>query len=325
MKFGNRHIFDLFAFLSVAVTCADSLRSDRSNTKDREEQEGNPSLLKPNVNLIKSQRKLERCHDNDIYHIHMSETKNHLLEFLKGEKDENPTLLWIGCSLDRYQIVSVCSLLGGKIDRIFPDGATGDRPAAIACSSPHINLGYLQIFGMHQRCNGEAADAVDPRKFNNEADHIRTLLPELLEKMVSTPTHVQIGSNLWDLSPGCNNNLGVAESFQKLYVQGMHEVYEAVYEILPSSTQISWRTGMPVHTAYSNTAKGRKLENQEVLNRLVEQEVQSSLQEMGSFLDHWSVVRKAPTDCCMMQDGRHYPPCSSYAFFNNWLDGIYSS
>uniref|UniRef100_A0A7S3L4L4 Carbonic anhydrase n=1 Tax=Amphora coffeiformis TaxID=265554 RepID=A0A7S3L4L4_9STRA len=324
MKFANTYVFHLFVAIYPALTCADRLGSAQGNTDRLEEKARDPSP-KPHFNLIKSQKKLERCHENEIYHTHMSETKNHLLDILQGEKEENPTLLWIGCSLDRYQIVSVCSLLGGKIERMFPDGAVGERAAAISCRSPHMNLGYVQIFGMHQRCNDEAADAVDPRKFDTEADHIRALLPELLEKMGSIPTHVQVGSNLWDLSPGCNNMLGIPESFQKLYVQGMHEMYEAVFEILPPESHISWRSGMPVDTSYSDMAKGRKLENQETLNRLVEQEVHGSLRDMGSFLDHWSVVRKAPTDCCMMKDGRHYVTCSSYAFFNNWLDAIYST
>lgn len=276
--------------------------------------------------VIMSQKKLERCHNNnEIYRTHMSQTENHLSEFLTGEKEEKPAFLWIGCSLDRYQIVSVCLLLGGEIERIFPDGAHGDRPAAIVCHATQMTLGYLQIFGMHKKCNGEVADAVDPRHFDTEADHVRALLPELLERMGSIPSHVQVGSNLWDLSPGCNNVPGVSKSFQKLYVQGMHELYEAISEILPADTQVSWRTGMPVHTDYSNMAQGRKLENQEILNRLVEQEVLGGRQGLGSYLDLWSVVRQATRDCCMMKDGRHYPACSSYAFFNNWLDSIYST
>ena len=87
---------------------------------------------------------------------------------------------------------------------------------------------------------------------------------------------------------------------------------------------------MPIHTSYDAIAKGRKLVNQEALNHLVEREVLASQssgsgqEAIGTFLDHWAVVRGAPTDCCMLSDGRHYPTCSSYAFFNNWLNRIYT-
>ena len=266
---------------------------------------------------------LDQCSVNEIYNSHTKQKINHLIEILQGEKKEFPTLLWIGCSLDRYQIRSMCNLLGGNWRRYFPEGATSNRAATIICDSPSMTMGYFNIFGMHHRCNAENADMVDPRKFDTEAERIRALLPELISHMGSSPTHIQVGSNLWDLSAGCNHQLGITDYYQELYVTGIHQIHAVLTELFPYA-HISWRTGMPIHSSYDAMAKGRKLVNQEALNELVKQEVQKSNQTIGVFLDHWSVVRSAPTDCCMMKDGRHYPTCSSFAFMNNWLDSIYT-
>ena len=272
---------------------------------------------------------LDQCSSNDIYVAHMAQTTNHIMELLNGDKKERPTLLWIGCSLDRFQINAICNLVGGTTIKYYPEGSSGKKASSIVCHSLHITMGYVQIFGMHKKCHTDAAAFVDPREFDSESDRVRALLPELVESMGSTPTHVQVGSNLWDLSKGCNNQLGITEDYQELYIRGIHEIHDAIADLIPG-VHISWRTGMPIHTDYDARGEGRKLVNQEALNQLVEHEVRASSsrlrthESIGSFLDHWSVVRMAPTDCCMFPDGRHYPKCSSYAFFNNWLNRIYT-
>lgn len=273
---------------------------------------------------------LEVCESNDIYTLHMAQTNNHLLELLNGEKQERPVLLWIGCSLDRYQINAMCDLLGGQLDKFYLEGSHGRIAASVICHAPQITMGYLQIFGMHHKCNKRAANQVDPRSFETEAVHIRFALPKLMVRMGETPTHVQVGSNLWDLSPECNHQLGVTEQYQEQYVQGIRDIHRVVADLLPAA-QVAWRTGMPVHTLYDAAEPGRKLVNQKVLNDLVQEEVvygthhYQGITIIGSYLDHWSLVRAAPTDCCMLGDGRHYPACSSYAFFNHWLDQVFST
>lgn len=289
-------------------------------------------LPKIDLTILQSQlNSLDQCNDNDIYLSHMTQTTNHLMEFAKGEKEEKPTLVWIGCSLDRYQITAVCDFFGGTTQKYFPEGSYGARAASIVCHSPYITMGYIQIFGMHHRCNDEQANLVDPRQFDTEAERIRATLPDLIVKMGSKPTHVQVGSNLWDLSPGCNNEVGITSAYTDVYIRGIHDIHNAIVDLIPG-VHISWRTGMPIHTSYDAKARGRKLVNQEALNQIVQEEVFASSstnsddgqESIGAFLNHWSVVRMAPTDCCMLRDGRHYPKCSSFAFFNNWMNQIYT-
>jgi hypothetical protein len=111
---------------------------------------------------------------------------------------------------------------------------------------------------------------------------------------------------LWDLSDGCNNEPTVTEACQKEYVQGMHEIAAALDNILTPDTLRYWRTALPIHQHYSRKIKrhngGRTLKNQRVLNRLVHQTVPDA--KLGQVVDLWSVVKAAPTDCCMINKVR---------------------
>ena len=210
----------------------------------------------------------------------------------------------------------------------------------LVCRSPYMDMALFFAFGMHRKCMPSVSDKIDNRVYPTQADRLRDQLPALLnflnrERNANNNSstlplvqliHVQIGSNLWDLSRGCNNHGGVPDAFAQEYVRGIHEMHAAVSELL-HGVPIFWQTGFPVSTAYSLknqlTNRGHVISNQRVLNQLLHQTVtQDNTTMMGRFLDMWSVVQQAPTDCSVLEDGRHYYSCPSFAFVNKWLDAI---
>jgi hypothetical protein len=233
--------------------------------------------------------------------------------------------------LDRLMSQYVCQIWGGT----FQELEEGRRPSVCCSNNDNAghtiirHLGYFNIFGMHRRCeNNGAAKKRDPRRFSTTADRLRSLLPRLLEFLPHPPDYVQVGSALWDLSEGCNDQAGVSEAYQQEYILGIHQIYEALTVILPPNTPIFWRNSPPVRKSYSNEMEevghGRTRDNQKQLNDLLRHTVTSN--NLGQIVD-WSSVLEGVSEGFLEKelnkDGRHYSECPSLAFFDAWLNVIH--
>jgi hypothetical protein len=141
-------------------------------------------------------------------------------------------------------------------------------------------------------------------------ERIKIVLPELLDLLHkhTTPNarvdFVQVGSNLWDLSQGCNNNpKNVKPDYQKI-----REIYEAVRGVLKDSyystgnsssfplSAIFWKLAPPVSLQYSNQMqhkhKGRVRSNQNTLNKLLQWVVTQDNLSSG-WINWWQIVTDA--------------------------------
>jgi hypothetical protein len=285
---------------------------------------------------------------NDIFRQHFSSASASTNFLLSSPQNDNitdrKTFLVIGDSLDRFMSQYVCQIWGGT----FHGLETRRRPAVCRSNVYNENdiyenntsrhaiirhLGYFNILGMHRRCeNGGTAERVDPRRFNTTADRLRSLLPRLLEFLPHPPDYVQVGSALWDLSEGCNDQVGVSEAYQQEYILGIHQIYEALTEqltgILPPNTPIFWRNSPPIRKSYSNQMEelghGRTRDNQKKMNDLLRHTVTSN--NLGQIVD-WSSVVQGVSEGFLDQelpDGRHYSKCPSLAFFDAWLNVIHA-
>jgi hypothetical protein len=182
------------------------------------------------------------------------------------------------------------------------------------------------------------------------------------DKPAHTPleVYVQVGSNLWDLSDGCNDQLGVSREYAQQYQQGIAQAHEAIQRSIQDFLQdlvwyddhgnemerfvrshIIWKLAPPISLRYSKriTDKrgGRTRSNQQYLNQLLRETVvaDDSLQQqepsfkLGSgMVDLWSVVKtNMPSEKDLneelKEDGRHYTKCPNVAFFNSLLQEIH--
>jgi hypothetical protein len=296
-----------------------------------------------------------------------------------GVVGNHKIVLVIGDSTDRIMTSHICELLRGTETNVEPEREQS-RPnvctATLGGNAPTTFVaGYMNIFGMHHTCrNGGTAASVDPRPFNTTADRISVVLEEVLEKIpwnatmpppdkpAHTPleVYVQVGSNLWDLSDGCNDQLGVSREYAQQYQQGIAQAHEAIQRSIQDFLQdlvwyddhgnemersvrshIIWKLAPPISLRYSKriTDKrgGRTRSNQQYLNQLLRETVvaDDSLQQqepsfkLGSgMVDLWSVVKtNMPSEKDLneelKEDGRHYTKCPNVAFFNSLLQEIH--
>ena len=260
-------------------------------------------------------------------------------------------LIVIGDSLDRKMMTYVCNLFNGTKTKEEPHR---ELAHPFVCVTPTITTVYLNIFGMDTACpNSGARMAADPREFNSTAERISTLLPRLLGLLPTskppTDIFVQVGSNIWDLSRGCNNHVGINEQYAVRYREGIHHVYNALRGILhsyyPSSKGwILWKMVQPMSVATSDQYMARNLGmvrvNQEALNTILLNEVGvdtaatnvsviNRRMKIGEgIVDIWNHVNlvSLPDDVLLREfepDGYHYEKCACLSFFNVLLGVIH--
>lgn len=106
---------------------------------------------------------------------------------------------------------------------------------------------------------------------------------------------VLVSSSLWDLSSGCNNQLGVTTQYQEQYLQGILELYAAIYKLLPKAP-ICWRTSPTTSVQHdavtTQKGAGRTRANQETLNVLLRETVSEN--NLGTVLDWWAQSKDIP-------------------------------
>jgi hypothetical protein len=260
-------------------------------------------------------------------------------------------LIVIGDSLDRKMTNFACSLFNGTKTKEEPDR---EFAHPFVCVSPVITTVYLNIFGMDTACpNGRSRRVHDPRPFNSTAERISTLLPVLLGLLPPskppTDIFVQIGSNLWDLSQGCNNRTGIEEQYALRYRGGIRNAHQTLQNTLhsyyPSSKLwILWKMAPPLSQWFSDKRMiegnhGMVRINQASLNAILKKEVGPTIRvsstpiverplKLGEgIVDVWSHVEsvslsESDLDQEFEEDGYHYGKCASLSFFNLLLDVI---
>ena len=298
----------------------------------------------------------------------------------------NKVLLVIGDSTDRIMMRHMCELLHGVETNVDPTREYSRPNVCTASLGEHSTFaaGYLNIFGMHHPCsNGGNVELMDPRPFNTTAERISVVLEEVLDKIpwnvtMTTPlpklpvdavsktrqydvpleVYVQVGSNLWDLSDGCNDQADVTDEYAQQYREGIALVHDAIQTSItsyledfslydewgnkierPTHIHVIWKLAPPVSMRYSNNIKklggGRTRSNQQQLNKVMLETVTAdagsatSAFQLGSgMIDLWSVVKtnmpsEAALDEELRKDGRHYSVCPNVAFFNTLLGEIH--
>jgi len=309
-----------------------------------------PALLASNISSDPEDW-LEMCSENhDVYRQYMAQTsKNYLKSILAssdttiprdtrlGRDGKPPSFLLIGDSLDKYMAYHICNITGGVVTKIDPPKYCHRRP--FVCSSPTLEIGYFNIFGMYKTCdNGGTAHLHDSRSFNSTIDRITALLPDVLKHFKRKPQYVQVGSALWDLSQGCVGRNGVPQSFREDYKEGMERIYEFLISEesgIEKEAGIYGRTSPPVRKSYSAKwvriglipfnvgSHGRTRGNQRILNQLIRDDfIEHHLGD--GVVDWWKIARGVSEQFLdkELPDGRHYTFCSCLAFFNEWLRQI---
>ncbi|KAL3936193.1 MAG: hypothetical protein SGARI_002663 [Bacillariaceae sp.] len=271
----------------------------------------------------------------------------------------------------------ICELLHGVETNVDP---TREYSRPNVCTSSTFAVGYLNVFGMHHACsNGGTAELMDRRPFYTTAERITLVLKEVLDKIpwnatVTTPlpadnvsktarqydvpleVYVQVGSNLWDLSNGCNDQVGVTDEYAQQYREGIALVHDAIQTSVqsylhdfvlydeggnkierPVNIHVIWKLAPPVSIRYSNKINqargGRIRSNQQQLNKILRETVTtgtgtSKLQLGSGMVDLWSVVKtNMPSETALNEelgkDGRHYSVCPNLAFFNTFLGEVH--
>jgi hypothetical protein len=313
-----------------------------------------PAVLASNISSDPADW-LRMCSENhDIYRKYMSQKpKNYLKSVLVSSdtplslprhfgtnttaSDGRPSFLLIGDSLDKFMAYHICNITGGVVKKVDPPKYTHRRP--FVCSSPTLEIGYFNIFGMSKTCdNGGVAHLHDSRSYNSTIDRVAALLPDVLRHFDKKPQYVQIGSALWDLSQGCVSRNGIPLDFREDYRKGMVRLYEYLSSGqggIAKDAGIYWRTSPPVRKSYSAKwervslipfnvgGHGRTRRNQKILNQIIRETF--SEQQLGSGIVDWWQITQGVSEKFLdkeLPDGRHYTFCSSLTFFNEWLDHI---
>jgi hypothetical protein len=209
--------------------------------------------------------------------------------------------------------------------------AKGQKGSCKICTNDRVTFSHFKIFGMHHGCNnGGDIDLEESRTagMNTTVERIEKLLPVDVLSRLDTETNyvLLVSSSLWDLSKGCNNQLGVTEGYQELYHQGILELYAAIHKLLPNAT-VYWRTSPQISVKYDNSITrqggGRTRANQETLNALLRETVSEN--NLGTIVDWWAQSKHIPETRLRNQvkDGRHYGAKSSLAFFNMFLNAVF--
>jgi hypothetical protein len=197
------------------------------------------------------------------------------------------------------------------------------------CTNDRVTFSHFMVFGMHHGCtNSGTMDMEESRATNTTAERIEKLLPvDVLSRLdIETNYVLLVSSSLWDLSNGCNDQLGVTEGYQELYRQGIVDLYAAIHKLLPNAT-VYWRTSPQVSLKYDDTITrqggGRTRANQETLNALLRATVSEN--NLGTIVDWWAQTEHIPKKILeeQLKDGRHYAVESSLAFFNMYLNAVF--
>jgi hypothetical protein len=249
--------------------------------------------------------------------------------------------LFIGDSLDNLMLNHLCKKNLGfhcleHTERDCPadliNHAKGQKGSCKICTNDRVTFSHFNIFGMHHACkNGRYLNLSESRTagINTTVERIEKLLPvDVLSRLDIKTNYVPlVSSSLWDLSEGCNNQLGVTEAYQELYHQGIVELYAAIHKLLPNTT-VYWRTSPQVSVKYDNLITrgqggGRTRANQETLNALLRETV--SANNLGTIVDWWAQSKHIPETIHSVQvrDGRHYAKESTLAFFNMYLNAVF--
>jgi hypothetical protein len=313
-----------------------------------------PTLLASNVSSDPADW-LKMCSENhDLYRQYMStKTKNHLKGILASSETKlsmsgrfqlnttaskrRPSFLIIGDSLDKFMAYHICNITGGVVTKVDPPKYKNRRP--FVCSSPSLEIGFFNIFGMAKTCdNAGVAHFQDSRSYNSTVERVAALLPDVLRHFENKPQYVQIGSALWDLSHGCVGRNGVPESFREDYKNGMLKLYGYLTSQasgIQKDAGIYWRTSPPVRKSYSSKwerislipfdvgAHGRTRKNQWILNQVMH-DTFSELDIGHGIMDWWQIAQGVSETFLNKElpDGRHYTFCSCLTFFNEWMDQI---
>jgi hypothetical protein len=189
-----------------------------------------------------------------------------------------------------------------------------------------VSLVMFRIFGMYRPCsNGGYDREVDSRWYNRTADRIGKLLPvDVLSRIPKSDKFVvSIGSNLWDVAPGCNDHPNISATYAEEYTQGIKELHHTIHESLPDAS-IYWRTAGPMaRPVLEKKGPGFTRDNQNTLNNILRRTVKEH--GLGIVVDWWNQVQGVPERILRgeLPDGIHYRKPSSNAFFNLWLNTVF--
>ncbi|KAG7340696.1 hypothetical protein IV203_024239 [Nitzschia inconspicua] len=281
---------------------------------------------------------------SDLWHVVDNDSKS-IVDY--HNLPPHKYILIIGDSLDRIMLEHACATANGVTQKVEPDQPLS-RPNV--CRTDTWTAGYLNIFGMHRQCQPDTIRTVDPQQFTNvtTAGRIQAILPRVLDLMDLTSKElnvfVQVGSNLWDLSSGCNNRIGISTEYREEYRQGMGEVYGAIHRTIdefvmndattpPPNIHIIWKLAPPVSLKYSRamekTVSGRIRANQKQLNEILQDTASNDRNQLDhDMVDWWDIVMTHKKSEQFLnkelnQDGRHYSECPSLVFFNALLEKIH--
>jgi hypothetical protein len=251
------------------------------------------------------------------------------------------TFLLIGDSLDLHIVEFLCKNNGfrrlpartqNESSLLAADLINKRNPknTLYICTNDRVTFSFFKIFGMHHGCSNNGYLVLEESRTNNTVERIEKLLPvDVLSRLDNKTDYVLlVSSSLWDLSTGCNDQLGVTDAYQELYRRGIVELHAAIHKLLPNATMY-WRTSPQMTVEYSKTfyekGRGRTRANQETLNALLRETVSEN--NLGTIVDWWAQSKQISETILTKQavrgDGRHYKKQSSLAFFNMYLNAVF--
>mmetsp|Transcript_8004 Transcript_8004/g.16354 ORF Transcript_8004/g.16354 Transcript_8004/m.16354 type:complete len:664 (+) Transcript_8004:104-2095(+) len=252
--------------------------------------------------------------------------------------DEPLNILFIGDSLDRHLVTSLCSLLpsttfpfsdehSNNPDDLLANTGPAHENAVRLCKSGAMTIAHFKIFGMKKPCdNGGLVERTDDRPQHTTAMRIREYLPhDVLQHLNGGPIIAMIGSCLWDLSRDCTVSKNIEPGFLDEYTEGILENFQALQDV--GVKDVFWRTCPPVTASYNDEMKGmnwgRTRENQMVLNQRLVHVVENN--NIGHVVDWWQMMSSGhvPERNIDMQDGRHYGAGPGLAFLNMFFNALF--
>lgn len=201
-----------------------------------------------------------------------------------------------------------------------------------------LTLAFFKIYGMVRNCsNRPYLQREDSRTTNSTVDRLeRYLLAQLpmLQSQEATQQAQQIvvmvGSALWDVSEGCNHQVGITQEYAQAYRQAILNIRQTLQRILPPSTIFLWRTNPQIGQFYSRTNEkhgwGRTRGNIETLNQIL-RETTKARHEEDILVDWWalSTLRDEQQDGLgLLGDGRHPTETFSLVFTNMVWNAVFS-
>ena len=276
--------------------------------------------------------------------------QNHLEAIRTGQYDDRQSkkplaFLTIGDSLDRYMVSvfirKTWENSGGfrmvEHTNLDPNNSIplelnntrhNHQQTAPICSNGIFSFAQFANFGMHHSCHNQGNMlAIESRATNTSAERVEKFLAFDILSRLSPDTNyvVMVSSCLWDLSDGCNDQLGVSDDYRKLYRQGMLDMHKAIQKTLPGSP-IYWHTSPSVSVNFDLKATqkgfGKNRANQEILNDILRKTV--SEYDLGFVVDWWEQANQRPeSNRDITSDGMHYSVRPSLAFYNLFLNAVF--